>query len=102
MLSYTVHEVGKYDFRRGTHDGSINTETCPHPGKRASHLARRISAQPQDEDVLITPQEVLANSLLDEIGEALRATGLTLEELIESGREERGKFIEEKYGLKAT
>ncbi len=55
-----------------------------------------------EEGVLITPQEVLANKMLDKIGEALRATGLTLEELIESGREERGKILEEKDGIPNT
>ena len=51
--------------------------------------------------ILITPQEVIAMRALDRIGEALRERGLTLEELIESGREERGKHIEERYGLSA-
>src|SRR5438093_7889103 len=54
------------------------------------------------EGVLITPQEVLASRALNRIGEALRSQGLTLEELIESGREERGKLIEEQYGIRAT
>ena len=49
--------------------------------------------------VLITPSEVIASRALDRIGEALRSQGLTLEELIESGREERGKLIEEHYGI---
>ncbi len=52
--------------------------------------------------VLITPQEVIATRALDRIGELLREQGLTLEELIESGREERGPLIEELYGIKAT
>ena len=54
------------------------------------------------EGVLITPQELLASRALDRISEALRSQGLTLEELIESGREERGKLIEEQYGIRAT
>jgi AbrB family looped-hinge helix DNA binding protein len=54
------------------------------------------------EGVLITPQEVIAAGALDRIGEILRGQGLTLEELIESGREERGAIIEELYGIKAT
>jgi AbrB family looped-hinge helix DNA binding protein len=46
--------------------------------------------------VLITPPEVIASEALDRIGNALREQGLTLDELIESGRAERGKLIEEK------
>jgi BRCT domain type II-containing protein len=37
---------------------------------------------------------------LDEIGEALREQGLTLEDMIERGREIRGQLIEELYGIK--
>lgn len=49
--------------------------------------------------VVITPQEVLAMKTLDRIGELLREKGLTLEDLIESGREERAALIEEMYGI---
>lgn len=49
--------------------------------------------------VLITRQEVLATAALDRIGEALRERGVTLEELIESGREIRGALIKEHYGI---
>ena len=48
---------------------------------------------------MTTPTEAEANAVLDRIGEALRATGVTLEELIESGREIRWELIKEKYGL---
>ena len=61
-----------------------------------------VSVTQTEEGILITPQEVLAMKALDQIGEALRAKGLTLEELIESGREIRGKLIEEEYGIKTT
>ena len=61
-----------------------------------------VSVTQTAEGILITPQEVLAMQALDQIGEALRAKGLTLEELIESGREIRGKLIEEEYGIKTT
>jgi antitoxin PrlF len=50
------------------------------------------------EGVLISRQEVLAAKALDRIGEVLREQGLSLEELIESGREVRGKLIKERYG----
>jgi AbrB family looped-hinge helix DNA binding protein len=50
------------------------------------------------EGVLITPQEVVAITALDRIGEALKEQGLSLEELIESGREIRGEIMDEQYG----
>jgi AbrB family looped-hinge helix DNA binding protein len=53
------------------------------------------------EGVLITPPAVVALRALDRIGETLREQGLTLEELIESGREERARLIEEQYGIPA-
>ncbi len=54
------------------------------------------------EGLLITPQEVLATRALDRIGAVLLEHGLSLDDLIESGREERGRIIEEHYGLKAA
>ena len=50
--------------------------------------------------ILISPREVLAMDALDRIGEALKKRGITLGELIDSGREVRGQIIEEEYGLK--
>ena len=44
--------------------------------------------------VVISPQEVIAMESLDQIGKILREKGVTLEELIESGREIRGKILE--------
>lgn len=53
-----------------------------------------------EKGVLITPREVVAMEALEKIGEILRENGITLEELMESGREIRGQLIEEEYGLK--
>lgn len=50
------------------------------------------------EGVLITPQEVVATRALAEIGKALKEQGLTLEEMIESGREIREELFREQYG----
>ena len=50
--------------------------------------------------VLITPREILARKTLDRIGQALREKGLALDELIESGREERADLIQEQYGIR--
>jgi AbrB family looped-hinge helix DNA binding protein len=49
--------------------------------------------------VLITPQEVVATRALAEIGAALTERGLTLEELVERGRELRGGVLGERCGL---
>ncbi len=54
-----------------------------------------------EEGILISPREVLAMDALDRIGEALKEQGVTLEELIESGREIRGQSVKEEYGLGA-
>ena len=54
-----------------------------------------------DEGILISPREVLAMDALNRIGEALEEQGISLEELIESGRDIRGQIVEEQYGLVA-
>jgi AbrB family looped-hinge helix DNA binding protein len=54
-----------------------------------------------EQGVLITPQEVIAMGALDRIGEALRKRGISLDELIESGREIRGQLLQEEYGIEA-
>jgi hypothetical protein len=51
-----------------------------------------------DQGVLITPQEVLAASALDQIGEILRQQGLSLEDLMESSSAQRAAIAEEAYG----
>jgi len=61
-----------------------------------------VAVTPTADGILLTPQEVVANTLLDEIGQALAERGLTLEELIESGREIRGELAREKYGLESS
>ncbi len=54
-----------------------------------------------EQGVLLSPQEVIASEALDQVGRILREKGLTLEELMESGREIRGKLVEEEYGPEA-
>jgi AbrB family looped-hinge helix DNA binding protein len=44
--------------------------------------------------VVISPQEVIAMESLNQIGQILREKGVTIEELIESGRKIRGKILE--------
>ncbi len=52
--------------------------------------------------ILITPTAVIAARALDEIGAALTAKGITLEGLIESGRQIRGELVKEHYGLESV
>jgi AbrB family looped-hinge helix DNA binding protein len=52
------------------------------------------------EGILIKPAEVVLTEALDDIGKALKAEGITLDQWIERGRETRSKLLEEKYGLK--
>jgi antitoxin PrlF len=49
--------------------------------------------------VLISPREVLAADALERIGKALKERDVSLQELIESGREIRARMVEEEYGL---
>ena len=52
-----------------------------------------------EDGLLISPREALLNKLLDEIGAGLREHGITLEELMDSGREIRGQLLKERYGI---
>jgi AbrB family looped-hinge helix DNA binding protein len=49
--------------------------------------------------VYITPQQVVATKALDSIGDILKEKGLTLDELIGSGRELRTELLQETYGI---
>ena len=53
-----------------------------------------------EQGVMISPREVVAMEALDRVGEALKERGITLEELIESGREIRSQLLEEEYDIK--
>ena len=48
-----------------------------------------------EDGILISPREVLAMDALDRIGKALQKQGITLEELIATGREARGRMVAE-------
>jgi antitoxin PrlF len=51
------------------------------------------------EGVFITPQQVVATKALDSIGDILKEKGLSLDELIASGREIRTELLQEDYGI---
>ena len=48
--------------------------------------------------VLLTPRGVAAINALTDIGDALRAQGLTLEDMIERGKAIREELYREQYG----
>jgi antitoxin PrlF len=52
-----------------------------------------------EEGVMIKPAEVIVSEALDEIGKALKEKGISLEDLLERGREIRGQIVEEEYGI---
>ena len=52
-----------------------------------------------DEGLLISTREALIEKLLDTIGDDLRAKGVTLDELIESGRELRDELLKKHYDI---
>jgi antitoxin PrlF len=49
--------------------------------------------------LFITPQQVLATKALDRIGDILKDQGLSLDELIASGREIRADLLQDAYGI---
>ena len=49
--------------------------------------------------ILINPREALVMRLLDDIGSELAKRGVTLEDLVESGRELRGDLLKDLYGI---
>ena len=52
-----------------------------------------------EDGVVIRPVEIVVSAALDEIGEALKEKGLSLEELMERGREIRANLVEEEYDI---
>ncbi len=70
---------------------------------------RKYNIQPGDEvgfleteaGLLIAPRVELVNQLLDQIGDGLKDRGITLDDLMESGREIRAEMLKEDYGIEA-
>ena len=52
--------------------------------------------------ILITPQVIVTKQALDDIGKALGEKGITLNDLIKSGRKIRGDLLKERYGISAN
>jgi AbrB family looped-hinge helix DNA binding protein len=76
--------------------------TLPTKVRRKLNLKKGdlVSVSETSSGVLITPSEVLAVKTLDRIGEELKKQGLSLEELIEAGRDERTPLLEQVYGIR--
>lgn len=55
-----------------------------------------------DQGVLIRPQEVIAMGALDAIGKALAEKGVSLDDLLESGKDIRATLAQEHYPLDTT
>lgn len=51
------------------------------------------------EGIVIKPAEVVVTDALDEIGRALKEKGISLDEMLDKGREIRGELVEEEYDL---
>ncbi|HET8524247.1 MAG TPA: AbrB/MazE/SpoVT family DNA-binding domain-containing protein [Thermomicrobiales bacterium] len=75
---------------------TIPREVRDHLGLRPGDL---VVLTETPEGILLTSREAVVSRALDDIGAALRESGLTLDELIESGREERGEVIRDWYGI---
>jgi AbrB family looped-hinge helix DNA binding protein len=58
-----------------------------------------IAVMETPEGVFITPQQVVATKALDSIGDILKEQGVSLDELIASGRDIRTDLLQETYGL---
>lgn len=55
-----------------------------------------------EQGVLIRPQEVIAMGALDAIGKALAEKGVSLDDLLESGKDIRATLAQERYPLDTT
>ena len=61
-----------------------------------------VAVMEMPEGVFITPQQVVATKALDSIGDILKEKGLSLEEVISSGRGLRTDILQETYSITKT
>lgn len=85
--TYTIQENGQV---------TLPTEWREKYGLKKGDM---VSFVETDQGLIVVPQALLAMEALDEIGKALKEKGVTLEELMESGREIRGDLLKELYGI---
>jgi AbrB family looped-hinge helix DNA binding protein len=89
-------EYGPYTIQE---DGQV---TLPEELRREYGLRRgdAVIFERTDKGWLIRPDEGDPMRLLDELGAILTARGITLDELIASGREMRDEIVRERYGVR--
>ncbi len=58
-----------------------------------------VSIEETPHGVLIRPQTLIASDALERISTALQESGVSLEDLIESGRDKRDDLLQEFYGI---
>lgn len=104
----TCYDVGKYDqgailmaVLKAVRVQEKGQVTIPAEIRRRLGLTKGdlVTFQETKEGIVIKPAEVIVSEALEEIGRALKERGIELEELIERGREIRGKIIAREYGL---
>jgi antitoxin PrlF len=61
-----------------------------------------VAVMERPEGVFITPQQVLAAKAFESIGDILKGQGLSLDDLIASGRDIRTDLLQEAYGITET
>ncbi|MCL4541909.1 MAG: AbrB/MazE/SpoVT family DNA-binding domain-containing protein [Chloroflexi bacterium] len=90
--------IERKNFVRVQEKGQV---TLPAEARRRLGLKKGdlVAVIETSEGLLLAPRALIATRALDRIGELLREQGVTLEEMIESGREIRGKLIAELYGI---
>jgi AbrB family looped-hinge helix DNA binding protein len=74
---------------------TIPTEIRKKLGLKRGNL---VAVMETPDGVFITPQQVLATKALDSIGDILKEKGLSLAEVINSGRQSRTDILQEAYG----
>jgi AbrB family looped-hinge helix DNA binding protein len=75
---------------------TIPREICKKLGLKRGDL---VAVMETPEGVFITPQQVVATKALDRIGDVLKDQGLSLDDLIASGRDIRTDLLQESYGI---
>jgi AbrB family looped-hinge helix DNA binding protein len=75
--------------------------TIPKQLREKKGLRKGVLVQFEETDrgILITPQETAPLDAMKKLGAILKENGLTLEDLMKSGRKVRGRIVKEKYGL---